>query len=259
MVSRLATPESTSPPVQLPDIELPTEDGEPLESSWHRAAINLLIDALDQHWRDRTDYYAGGNMFIYYSLEQARNRDYRGPDFFAVLDVDGSNPRDAWVVWEEDGRYPNVIVELLSPSTAEVDRTTKKRLYEQTFRTPDYFCYDPGAQTLEGWRLREGRYELLAPNEAGRLWCQELGLWLGPWEGRYLGQQAIWLRFFTPDGELIATMGEAEAQRAEAEARRAEAEAQRAETEARRAQAAEAESERLRARLRAAGIDPDAD
>lgn len=69
---------------EVPDIELPDEDGEPLESNWHQLQINLLGDALDQHWQGRTDFFAGGNMFVYYSLEQARNRDYRGPDFFVV-------------------------------------------------------------------------------------------------------------------------------------------------------------------------------
>nr|WP_322505530.1 hypothetical protein [Chroococcidiopsis cubana] len=46
--------------------------------------------------------------------------------FFVALDVDGSRERQGWVVWEEDGRYPDVIVELLSPSTAKVDRGVKK-------------------------------------------------------------------------------------------------------------------------------------
>jgi hypothetical protein len=47
-------------------------------------------------------------MFVYYSRDQAMNRDFRGPDFFLVLDVDGSRERQGWVVWEEGGRYPDV-------------------------------------------------------------------------------------------------------------------------------------------------------
>jgi Uma2 family endonuclease len=62
----------------FPNIDLPSEDGEPLETNWHRLQINLLVDIVKEHWRGRTDYFAGGNMFIYYSLEQARNHDYRG-------------------------------------------------------------------------------------------------------------------------------------------------------------------------------------
>ena len=70
--------------VALPTLELPTEDGEPLESGWHRSEINLLIESLRHHWRGRTDFYCGGNMFLYFSEKQARNLDYRGPDFFLV-------------------------------------------------------------------------------------------------------------------------------------------------------------------------------
>ena len=112
--------------ITVPAMTLPTEDGEPLETSWHRSEINLLIEMIRVHWRGRRDFYAGGNMFIYYSLAQARNRDYRGPDFFVARGVDGSFSREAWVVWEEGGKYPDVIVELLSPSTAREDLTTKK-------------------------------------------------------------------------------------------------------------------------------------
>lgn len=82
-------------------------------------------------------------MFVYYSSTQARNRDFRGTDFFAVLDVDGTTSRQGWVVWDEDGRYPDVIVELLSESTAEADFGIKKDIYERRFRTPNYFVFDP--------------------------------------------------------------------------------------------------------------------
>ena len=115
------------PAVEFPDIsDLPTEDGVPLESPWHRDQINLLIDSLISAWGERDNYFVGGNMFIYFSKEQARNRDYRGPDFFVVKNVDGKLERGSWIVWDEGGRYPNVIIELLSPSTAELDKTVKR-------------------------------------------------------------------------------------------------------------------------------------
>ncbi|MFO5437824.1 MAG: hypothetical protein ACLBM4_03930, partial [Dolichospermum sp.] len=101
-----------------PPTDLIFDDGEVLESNRHRIAMNVLIRSLQQLWSDRNDYFTGGNMFIYYSSSQIRNRDFRGPDFFAVLTVDGRNPRQGWVVWEEKGRYPDVSVELMSRSTA---------------------------------------------------------------------------------------------------------------------------------------------
>lgn len=246
----LKPPELLMPEVELPVLELPTEDGIPLETNWHRIQINLLVDSVHHHWRGRQDYFAGGNMFIYYSFEQVRNRDYRGPDFFVVKGVDGARDREAWVVWEEEGRYPNVIVELSSPTTREVDLGPKKDLYEQTFRTPQYFCYDPDQEQLLGWRLNRGpHYREQEPNEQGWLWSDELDAWLGKWHGEYLRVTATWLRFYTAEGELILT-GE--------EAARRQAETEREKTEAARRQAQEAEerARRLEEQLRALGEEP---
>ena len=68
--------------IPRPNVQLIETDGEPLETLWHFMSIVLLIDSVRHHFHPRTDFFVGGNMFIYYSEEQARNRDYRGPDFF---------------------------------------------------------------------------------------------------------------------------------------------------------------------------------
>lgn len=162
----------------MPPTDLMFDDGEPMESNRHRIAMNTLIRSMLEALADRDNYFAGGNMFIYYSSAQARNRDFRGPDFFVVLNVDGRTDRQGWVVWEENGRYPDVIVELMSPSTAEADTGVKKDIYEQIFKTPDYFVFDPfDPNSLQGWHLDANQcYEPLTPNEQGWLWCQRLGL-----------------------------------------------------------------------------------
>lgn len=234
------------------DIELPEEDGEPLESNWHRAQMNLLIDIVYYRWRDRNDFFAGGNMFIYYSLRQARNRDYKGPDFFLVKNIESGHSRPKWVVWEEDGRYPNVIVELMSPTTRHEDLGNKKTLYEQTFKTGNYFCYDPDTEELFGWTFNgEGVYRPLEPDEDGRLWSSELEAWIGLWSGKYLETPDLWLRLFDEDGNLLPTT--AEAAQIEADKAKAVAEAAQAKADAEWQRA-----ERLAAQLRALGVDPDA-
>ena len=209
---------------EMPPTDLIFDDGEPLESNRHRIGMNVLIRSLNQFYHQRDDFFAGGNMFIYYSREQAKNRDFRGPDFFAVFNVDGSYPRQGWVVWEEAGRYPDVIVELMSPSTAETDVTVKKTLYEQTFRTPDYLVYNPfDKESLQGWHLDSSQtYQPLTPNEQGWLWSERLGLWLGVWEGEIDRETAPWLRFFDGQGKLVPLPEEAAETRAEAEKTRAE-------------------------------------
>ncbi len=218
--------------------ELVYSDGEPLETNWHRIQMNLLIDLIYQVMteRGRTDFFAGGDMFVYYSYEQARDvasgRPYfRGPDVFYVAGVEIRRERKAWVAWEEGGRLPDVIVELLSPSTAKIDRTVKKDLYARTFRTPEYFLYEPSSMKLEGFRLAGDIYRPLTPNAQGRLWSDQLELEIGLWHGEQTGEESTWVRLFHPDGRLVPTPAE------------------RADAERQRADAAEAELKHLRALL----------
>ncbi len=144
-----------------------------------------------------------------------------------VLDTE-RRLRKSWVVWEEEGKYPNVIVEVLSDSTAETDRGLKKQIYQDTFRTPEYFWFDPNSLEFAGFALLQGQYQPMQLNERGQFWSLQLQL--------FLGIQDCQLRFFTPEGELVPTPEEvalaeqqrataAEQQAAEAEQRAAEAEA----------------------------------
>ena len=210
------------PPITLPEFNLPDNDEIPMETPWHRGAMTQLIETLMWHLRERDDFFVGGNMFVYYGAEQTRTWKYRGPDFFYVDKVDGKRPRRYWLVFEEGGKYPNVIIELLSPTTAEEDRTTKKEIYEQTFRTPEYYCYDPETSRFEGWRHVGKGYQPIAADARGWMWSEELGLWLGTWPGIYQRIEATWPRFFDRESRLVLTPAEAEHQRAQAEKQRAD-------------------------------------
>jgi|SRR5262245_12899316 len=205
------------PEIPFPKVELAESDGENSETFWHQLQIILLADVVNFRWDDRQDFFAGGNMFMYFDVEQARTRNFRGPDFFFVNGVSRFPVRKYWVVWEEGGHYPDLIIELLSPSTAKFDRTDKKDIYEKVFRTPDYFCYDPDTRKLEGWRLNgTGHYQPLQPNDKGWLWSESLQAWLGTWDGTYVGLPGTWLRLFDKEGQLLPTRAEAEVARREA-------------------------------------------
>jgi Uma2 family endonuclease len=271
MTPEAAIEQSAIPPdweVPSPPTDLIFDDGEPLESNRHRIAMNVLIHSTQQALLGQPNTFVGGNMFVYYSRNQAMNRDFRGPDFFAVLGVE-ERERKGWVVWEEDGRYPDVIVELLSPSTAAIDKGVKKDLYEQVFKTPDYFVFDPfDPNSLAGWRLDLAQgYQPLSPNEQGWLWCETLGLWLGTWEGvinrEPMTGSCQWLRLYDVRGNLVLLPEEAaqqqaeqEKQRAEQEKQRAEQEKQRAEQEKQRAEQEKQRADRLAEKLKELGIDP---
>ncbi|HEY9599294.1 MAG TPA: Uma2 family endonuclease [Cyanophyceae cyanobacterium] len=222
-------------PQDIPeDVIFPPEDlysDEPqLESYFHLQQMLLLLKCLDWWWRDRNDFFCAGNLTIYYSPRQRKSKDFRGPDFFVVLGTE-RKPRKSWVVWHEDGKYPNIIVEILSSSTAATDRGLKKQIYQDTFRTPDYFWLDPDSLEFAGFHLVDGEYQPIEPKFQGLLWSQQLQL--------YLGIHQKQLRFFTAEGELVPTPEEV----AEQEMQRAEQEAQR--------------GERLAAKLRELNIDPD--
>ena len=233
-------------------------DEPPLESDLHLEQIMLLIQCLKWLWQDRQDFYAAGNLTIYYSPHQKKSEYFRGPDFFAVLGTELKN-RKSWVVWEENGKYPNLIIEILSDSTAKIDRGLKKEIYQDTFRTPDYFWYDPNTQEFAGFHLVDGKYQPLEANAQGHLWSEQLRLYLGVAQGL--------LRFFTPDGKLVPTLqetaalAEAAAAQAKAIAVQSQVAAAQAEEKAAQSQVAAAQAEekaaRLAAKLRDLNIDPD--
>ena len=220
-------------------------DEPPLESNLHLKQILLLIYSLEWLWREREDYFCAGNLTIYYSPNQKKSEDFRGPDFFVVLGTTNDETRKSWVVWQEEGKYPNVIVEILSDSTAKTDREEKKKLYQDTFRTPDYFWFDPVTLEFKGFALIKGKYEEIKPNEQGWLYSSQLDLYLGIYEGK--------LRYFTVEGELVPTPDESaiQAENLAIQERQKAINAENLAIQERQ------KAERLAEKLRELGINPD--
>ncbi len=233
--------------------DLLCDDGIPMETHRHKLQMDLLTIPL-HNWlvANQQQGFVGGNMFVYFSPLQVRNQDYRGPDVFVALDV-SRDDRKSWVVWEE-GKAPDVVIELLSTSTAQQDKTVKKRIYQQQLRIPEYFWYDPfNPEDFAGFSLERGLYQPIPFDSQHRLVSQQLGLHLVRWQGQYMAADATWLRWATPAGELLTTGQEQvveERQRTEEQRQRADEERQRADEERQRA-------DRLATRLREMGIDPD--
>lgn len=74
------------------------------------------------------------------------------PDGMVVCDPDKVQP---------DGVHgvPDLVVEVLSPSTAKYDRGHKKDVYEKC-GVQEYWIVDPANRTVEQYLLEEGRLEL---------------------------------------------------------------------------------------------------
>ena len=183
--------------------ELPCDDGS-TQSERHRKQMNVLIESLDDAWRDRNDVYVGGNMAVYFSELQAKKNDFRGPDVFVVLDT-VRRERKSWVVWGENSRTPDVVIELLSPSTEDVDRGEKMRVYSKLLRVTHYYLFDPMSGVLEGFTLDAVAREYVStlPDESGDVPCPALGLRLGIRHGQVMGVEADWLRWIDNAGQIV--------------------------------------------------------
>ena len=232
--------------------DLPCDDGIPMETERHKLQMQLLIDPLLPWLAQREDGYVGGNMFLHFSEAQLKNQDFRGPDVFVVLGVPKAE-RLSWVVWEE-GKAPDVIIELISESTAKTDKSTKKLVYQDQVRVPEYFWYDPfNPEDWAGFSLDNGIYQPLSEDEQERLVSEILGLALVRWSGFYKDVEATWLRWATLEGIVLPTPEEnaAIAQQQAAIAQQQAAIAQQ------QAAIAQERADKLAARLRAMGVNPE--
>ena len=244
--------------MQMPDASQLLSDEPEMESSLHYMQLLLLVTCLEWAWQDRNDFFVGANLTLYFSRQQLKNRDFRGPDFFLVKNTTRV-PRTSWVVWEEDGRYPDVIIELLSNSTAEVDRTLKRDLYGNRLHIPEYFYFSPETLEFAGFRLETSEYQPILANSQGWLWSEALGFFLGIHERK--------LRYFSLEGVLIPTPQEAaqseilkvkQVQQLVKQVQRESEQVQKqAEHESQRAEDAIAHAQRLADKLRELNIDPD--
>lgn len=239
------TPAPTVVPLPPTQYDLPCDDGIPMETQRHKLQMEMLIDPLLPWLAQREDGYVGGNMFLYFSAAQIKSQDFRGPDVYVVLGVP-KGERLSWVVWDE-GKAPDVVIELISESTAAKDKTDKKKIYQDRVRVPEYFGYDPfNPEDWAGFTLQNGVYQPLSANEQEQLLSQRMGLALVRWQGFYKDVEATWLRWTTLSGELLPTPQE---EAVDAQQRAVDAQQQAVQAQQR--------ADQLAARLREMGINPD--
>lgn len=214
----------------------PEPDGTPMaESDPARDYLVYGVEALKLYFQDRSNVYVSGNLWL--SYQQGVPDAVVAPDVFVVFGVE-NRQRRSYKVWEENGKTPNWVLEVTSRSTRHKDEQEKPQTYAQMGVT-EYFQYDPTGDylnpPLKGRRLVGGNYQSIAANnlEDGTicLTSQVLGL-----EMRLLPDGR--LRFFNPNTwEYLRSPQESERERVFQRQR----------------------ADRLAAKLRELGIDPDAD
>jgi Uma2 family endonuclease len=92
-------------------------------------------------------------------------RTLREPDVAVYLGLtEAKMAEEGWESWLE--RIPDLVVEVLSASTAAEDRHTKFDEYER-IGIREYYLIDPETADVDGFTLKRGRYQRLSPSAHG--------------------------------------------------------------------------------------------
>ncbi|MBD2514140.1 Uma2 family endonuclease [Nostoc sp. FACHB-973] len=235
--------------------QLPESDGTFVKNFQEHPQSILLTDSIKPILQKRHpdgQYCIGQDSGIYWRMTDPPEKGAEAPDWFYVGNVpptlDGQTRR-SYVLWREF-IAPLIVLEFVSgDGSQERDKTPWKGkfwIYEQVIRPPFYGIYEVNKVSVQVYELIGGEYQLLTANERGHYPILPLEVELGLWQGQYQNMELPWLRWWDLQGNLLLT-GE---ERAELEHQRAEQEHQRAELERQRA-------DRLTAKLRSLGIDPE--
>lgn len=140
-------------PTVADEIIYPSEDGEPMaESDFQRVPLIYAIESLQAHFRPHEQIYVTGDLLIYY--EEGNPAKSVAPDVCVFFGVP-NHWRHSYKIWEE-GKGPDVVIEILSHKTWKKDVQQKPKLYRQ-LGVEEYFLYDPLDKfikpALQGTRL----------------------------------------------------------------------------------------------------------
>jgi Uma2 family endonuclease len=240
----------------LPTAEdLPDSDETPVDNELQNGIPNMLLNMLRWIWGDRTDWFWGVDMGVYYEPNLQKPEDSKAivPDGFLVLGVPrltGERGRLSYVLWQEQV-LPILALEVISKKyNSEYDR---KFSDYQALGILYYVIHNSSSgrrglykqrQSLEVYKLIDGKYELM-PSTAllqsgGRMvWLPEVGLGIGCEQGDYGNWQREWLYWYDQQGVRYPT--------AEERATNAEAIASQERLQ----------KEKLAAYLRSLGVNPD--
>ena len=240
-----ATAASNVRAARVDEVFYPCSDGKPMaENMWQADAIMHATGDLREALPTAL---VAADILMY--PEEGNNRNFIAPDVLVGLGL-GTRNRSSYFVWAE-GKPPDWVLEVASPSTQKKDRDRKRCRYAE-IGVPEYWMFDPkggvyppGTPRLQGLKLVDGEYVPLPSRLADG--------------GRMIRSEALCLDVRV-DGELLrfrdAATGRdiphrsdvaAAAEHAEAQARREAAQRKAAEAKAER-EAARAEQEAARAR-----------
>ena len=212
---------STRTPLQT--IVYPDSDGLPMsDNTLQFEWITKLVGGLQAIFRDNPEVFVAGDL-LWYPVE-GDNKTRIAPDAMVAVGRP-QGYRGSYLQWREDGIAPQVVFEVRSPGNRFGEMARKFAFYER-FEVEEYYLVNPDAVTMEGWRRVGDELQEIT----------ELNGWISPRLGITFDLNDDNLCILGPDGHPLETYVDI-ARRLEEEARRAD---------------------RLAAKLRALGVDPDA-
>ncbi|ULB47845.1 Uma2 family endonuclease [Limnospira fusiformis KN01] len=217
--------------------ELPDSDDTPVDNEDQNFLPNYLLFLLAIIWKDRNDWYFGVDMGIYHTSGD-NPRVPVIPDGFLTVGVNrrrpGNKSRKSYVVWEEGGMVPQLVLEVVSWTPGN-EYESKMAIYEKlgvlyyVIYNPEYYQRDRH-QPFEIYRQIDGKYQLQTGEP---YWLPEIGLGIGRSQATLGGIDREILSWFDQEGrrylssEELAQQAQLEAQQAQLEAQQAQLEAQK--------------------------------
>ncbi|MBU6230993.1 MAG: Uma2 family endonuclease [Cyanobacteria bacterium REEB459] len=201
----------------------PDSDGQPMADNTQQFRwIVLIKENLDYLFLEDETVFLAGDL-LWYPVEG--RPDIRvAPDILVAFGRPKGD-RGSYRQWQEDNIAPQVVFEILSPGNTTKEMIQKSLFYNQ-YGVEEYYIYDPDTNELTGLERREGT---LTPIET-------MDGWLSPRLGVRFELAPSTLNLYDNQGQLFLSSVELR-QRAEQEKTRAD---------------------RLAAKLKALGIDPEA-
>jgi Uma2 family endonuclease len=233
------------------EVIYPESDGKPMaENTKQYRWIVIIKENLEILLFKNLDAFIAGDL-LWYPIE-GDNVTCAAPDVMVVLGRPKGD-RGSYQQWNERDISPTVVFEIMSPSNTQREMQDKRSFYE-LHGVDEFYIYDPDRFRLSGY-IRQGGKLLSIANMEG---------WVSPsLEIRFTKINGE-LEIYRPDGRRFLSSMELENRAIEAEQERnlfaeraIEAEQER-NLFAERAIEAEQERDRLKEKLRALGIDPDA-
>ncbi len=135
-------------------VEYPDSDGKPMaENTLQYEWIVTIKGNLDALFAGDPNVFVAGDNLIY--AKQGDPKEVKAPDVYVAFGRPKGH-RGSYKVWEEGGLFPQIVFEILSPGNSDREMDRKRKFYSR-YGVEEYYVIDPDDKTLEIWRQEGAR------------------------------------------------------------------------------------------------------